>query len=841
MRWRTLLGAVISLGLLAFALQFLFKIAQRYRYEDIVEHLHNLPWWQVGIALGLTATSYILLTGYDALALVYLKRKLPYHRTALASFVGYTFSHNLGFALVTGSSVRYRLYSLWGLNAGEIAQLVMFCSITFFLGLFFAGGLAVVISPPALPPGIDLPPWVLNSLGWVALATALSYFLIPVFWRKPIVLRGVEIRSPGFRISVLQYLIAGLDWVLAAGVLYALLPPETRPDFLQVLPIFMAGNILGVMLHVPGGIGIFEGVVTFLLKDHIPEPQILGALIAYRVAYYVLPFITALLLFGGHELLQLMKRAHDRVQPESRGFLATMLGLAVFACGAIVLFSGATPTHLSRLVAISEVVPLWLLETTHFFAALGALLMILLARSLVRQSQNAFKVALWLLPFTALLAFTKGMQILVLVPLVLVWLALMPSGVHFHRQRSVIRSPFSTGWLMAIGSVVLISLWLTYFSYREVPSGIEPFTQIALLNEKARSWRSLLSIPLAIIIVALVRTFRSPLRQSVPAPNSAQLDQILLRSRTALAQLSRLGDKRFICNPDYTAFVMYVANGRSLIALGDPVGDEPEHLELLWQFRERADHVRRRPVIFMARPEKLSTYYELNLVPHKLGQEAVIDLAQLDQHIALELAEQHKTVFAQGFRIEVLSADKVAALLPEMKSISDRWMDARELQEQGFVLGQFDANYLMQLPHAMLYWQDKLVGFASLMCSGDQRELSVDLLRHESDLPDGWLVSFYIALFRWASAEGYQRFCFGLAPVTDWSDHPLAALWSKIGHTLMRHARHVEQPDAVREFKEKFRPVWEDRYLITSSTAPLPQVLADVSELMSREPLKQET
>ena len=321
MRWRTLFGALISIGLLGFALSFLVKVAQRYRYEEIVEHLHNLPWWQVGIALALTAASYILLTGYDALALVYLKRKLPYRRVALASFVGYTFSHNLGFALVTGSSVRYRLYSMWGLSTSEIAQLVMFCSITFFLGLFFAGGLAVVIAPPELPPGIDLPSWILNSLGWVALGTSLFYFLIPVIWRKPIVMRGVEIRSPGTKISILQYLIAGLDWVLAAGVLYALLPPDTRPDFLQVLPIFMAGNILGVMLHGPGGIGIFEGVVTFLLKDHIPEPQILGALIAYRVAYYVLPFITALVLFSGHELLLIVKRAHDKVQPESRGFV----------------------------------------------------------------------------------------------------------------------------------------------------------------------------------------------------------------------------------------------------------------------------------------------------------------------------------------------------------------------------------------------------------------------------------------------------------------------------------------------------------------------------------------
>ena len=191
-RWRTLLGAVISIGLLIFAFSFLVRIAQRYKYEEIVAHLHDLPWWQIGLALGFTVVSYLLLTCYDGLAILYLRRKLAYRRIALASFVGYTFSHNLGFALLTGSSVRYRLYSMWGLTPAEIAQLVMFCSITFFLGLFAMGGIALLYAPPTLPAELlaekawmaELGDALFVVLAWAGIACAVAYLAIPLFWRR---------------------------------------------------------------------------------------------------------------------------------------------------------------------------------------------------------------------------------------------------------------------------------------------------------------------------------------------------------------------------------------------------------------------------------------------------------------------------------------------------------------------------------------------------------------------------------------------------------------------------------------------------------------------------------
>ncbi|NQD35708.1 bifunctional lysylphosphatidylglycerol flippase/synthetase MprF [Permianibacter sp. IMCC34836] len=852
MRWRTLLGALISLGLLVFAISFLVRIAQQYKYEEIVAHLHDLPWWQIGMALASTVASYLLLTCYDGLAVMYLRRKLHYRRIALASFVGYTFSHNLGFALLTGSSVRYRLYSMWGLKPAEIAQLVMFCSITFFLGLFAMGGIALLYAPPTLPAEMlaehawaaQLGDALFEVMAWIGIGCALAYLAIPLFWRRPLLIRGVEIRFPGFGLSLGQLLIAGIDWVLACSVLYALLPPDTRPDFLHVLTIFMAGNILGVMLHVPGGIGVFEAVVTALLSPIVPTPQLLGALVAYRVTYYLLPFVTALLLFGGHEVFRVLKRAGEGLQPASRSLMASILALAVFLGGAILLFSGATPTGAKRLLTLTELLPLWLLEATHFLAALAAVSLLLLARSLLRHSRNGFELATKILPLAAILAVAKGLQYEVAIFLLLIWLALLPSGIHFTRRRSVSRSPFGNAWLVAIGSVIAISIWLTYFSYRHIPTDLEPWWQVALQNEQARSLRALLTIPLGFVLLALARVFRPARRVPIAAATAEQIRAIVHGSAQALSQLALLGDKRFVVSTDRSALLMYVAQDRSLVALGDPMGADDEYEELLWQFRELCDQHRARPVVFMARPDALPRYFDLGLIPHKLGEEAVLNLDD-SRHLNPAVTALHHSVASSGLRVQVLSAREVAAWLPQMKEVSDEWLASRATGERGFAVGHFDANYLMQLPHALVFRTEpgrsepgrgeQLVAFASLLCSGQHNELAIDLLRHRSDLPADWVTWLYVELMQWAKQQNYRRFCLGLVPVQDWTDHPLAALWSRIGRTLFLHSRSVEKPEEVRHFKQQFEPHWEERYLMAPGSVPLSQVLSDVSDLMLRD------
>ncbi len=838
MRLKHLIGAIVSLGLLAFALYSLFNIAQRYSYEEIVAHLHELPWWQIGLALGLSAASYLLLTCYDALAIFYLGKKMPYRRTALASFVGYTFSNNLGFALLTGSSVRYRLYSLWGLSPAEIAQLVVFCSITFFLGLFLVGGISLLIAPPPLQADfpLPLPSFALDTVAYISIGCALLYLALPLFWRKPLVFKGVEIKTPHIGISLAQYVIAALDWVFMSAVFYALLPPESIPDYPLVLTCFLFGNLLGVLLHVPGGLGIFEGVVTYLLKDYVPVPQLLGALVAYRVVYYVIPFVLALMLFGGYELLRTIQRVNTNLQPATRSLMAPILALSVFACGAMMMFSGATPTRVERLEVVSQL-PLLILESAHFIAALVGILLVTMARNLVRHSHYAFRAARWLLPLGAVLLLVKGLNIELAIFVGIVWLALLPSSVYFTRRRSLLRAPYGVAWLVAIGTVVVATLFLSYFAFRQLPNLGAPWLEIATQNEASRALRALLAIPLAWALFGVARLLRPRRAVFALERDPAAVRAIAEQSDRALTQLAFLGDKRFLLSPNRRAFLMFTTQDRTLLALGDPIGDSNEFEELLWQFRELADKRNLRPVIYHARPENLPMYFDIGLIPHSLGEEAVVDINKFHKQRTelIELNQKVDSAQRHGFSVEVIDPAALIEYLPQLEQISATWLNQNKTNERAFAVGHFDSRFIAQFPHALFRVNGELKGFATVLPSARARDVRVDMIRYQGAMPDGWMEALFVHLIEWARQHGHTQLKLGLAPVNDWTNHPLAALWHRIGRSLFLHNRAVETPEDVRSFKNQFAPRWETRYLMSPAEVELYPILSDVGSAMLKE------
>src|SRR5438552_1848526 len=128
----------LAVGILVVVL--LHRELRQYDYGVIAQSLREISRSKIALALGLTAVSYTLLVGYDALALRHLGRSPGLWRTVFASFTAYVLSYNIGLSIISGTAVRLRLYSAWNYTAREIAQIVTFTSLTFWLGLFTAAG-----------------------------------------------------------------------------------------------------------------------------------------------------------------------------------------------------------------------------------------------------------------------------------------------------------------------------------------------------------------------------------------------------------------------------------------------------------------------------------------------------------------------------------------------------------------------------------------------------------------------------------------------------------------------------------------------------------------------------
>ena len=309
------LGALLGVILFSVVLWVLHRELRQYHYHDIILHIRDIPLRQVVLALLLTALNYLVLTGHDALAFRYLRYALSYSKIALAAFLGYAFSHNIGFALLSGASMRYRLYSTWGLSTGEIATVVAFNGVTFWFGVLLLGGLAFIWEPLPLPPALQLPLFrSVHPLGVIFLLLVAGYLVFSAMRTTPLKIGAWELPFPPPGLAFAQVVLSSVDWALAAGVLYALLPAAAGVSYPFFLGVFILAQMVGVSSQVPGGLGVFETIIVLLLSPQLPAPAILGSLVVYRGIYYLLPLGIATILLAIHEL----SHKKEEAQPTRR-------------------------------------------------------------------------------------------------------------------------------------------------------------------------------------------------------------------------------------------------------------------------------------------------------------------------------------------------------------------------------------------------------------------------------------------------------------------------------------------------------------------------------------------
>jgi uncharacterized membrane protein YbhN (UPF0104 family) len=97
-------------------------------------------------------------------------------------------------------------------------------------------------------------------------------------------------------------IISSLDWILAAAVLYALLPADPSISYAAYFGIYLLAQFAGVVSNIPGGLGVFETVLLLLLPPAVSSNALFTSLIAYRMVYYLLPLGVAILLLAGYEI-----------------------------------------------------------------------------------------------------------------------------------------------------------------------------------------------------------------------------------------------------------------------------------------------------------------------------------------------------------------------------------------------------------------------------------------------------------------------------------------------------------------------------------------------------------
>ena len=811
-------------------------------FPDVLRYLHEIPLSRFWEAFGMCLASYLALTFYDFLGLWHIQKSLSYWRIAMTSFIAFSFSHNIGAAVITGGGIRYRLYTAWGLTAGEAGNVILICGMTFWIGFLTMGAVFFFLQPPELPPSIHLPFDSVFSAGVFCIFVITLYLLSAVFFKKTIRIMRWKFPTPSLGIALGQMAAGCLDWTCSGTALYLLLPPTTL-SFPSFMAIYLLAQITGFASQVPGGLGVLETVMVILLTPMLPASDVLGAMLAFRLAYYVIPFVLGLSGFTVYEIVRNkegFKRALQILNRWAPDFAPHIYAILVFFAGGILFFSNATPEVNRRMVWLNEFMPLSFMEGSHVLVGLVGAGLLVVARGLQRRLEGAHSFALVLLGLGALGCLFKGFDYQETLTLLVIMVPLLFSRRYFPRKASLFQQSYPPVWVTAVLFVWLGSIWVGVFNYRYEDYSTDLWTTFDLLEDAARFLRGTLGATVTLVLFSVI-SLLSPTQAETEIATRSALEkalEVVKKYRRTYASLALLGDKTLLFNKKSDAFLMYAIEGKSWITMGDPVGVQKEQQYLSLKFKDLCRRQNASALFFGLDQDHFQFYLDIGLTVMKMGEEARVPLKSFKIE-ALSSADLKNTYQRfkekEDFTFEVLTGMQADSVLPELKVVSEEWLSKNKTREKGFLTGFFQEDYLKWFHLAVVRKEGKVIAFASLWQAGAKEEAAIDLLRSSATAPAFIEDYLWLEVFLWAKEKSYEHFNLGTAPLLDIEESPLAPFKTQLGEILSPYGNGVLLQD-IRKEKERFNPEWSPKYLAASGNLPLHLAFNNIRDLVAKGP-----
>ncbi|MGE4240092.1 lysylphosphatidylglycerol synthase domain-containing protein [Ramlibacter sp.] len=304
--WPWIRRALVG-GFLLLVAFLLVRYARTVDWHDVLASIRSLPASVIALAAAFAAASFLLYTCFDLMGRRYTGHALGTGQVMQIAFTSYAFNLNMGSA-VGGVGFRLRLYSRLGLAYADIARILTLSMVSNWLGHLLLAGCLFTFAPLEMPPGWKLDSHGLQLLGIGLLAIVATYLVLcAVSKKRSWTVRGHTIELPPARMALLQVGVSALNWMAIAAVIHTLL--QGRAEYFPVLSVLLIAAMAGLIVRVPAGLGVLETVFIALLSHQVPQGQLLGALLAYRAIYYIVPLAFAAVLYLRMELDARRQRA----------------------------------------------------------------------------------------------------------------------------------------------------------------------------------------------------------------------------------------------------------------------------------------------------------------------------------------------------------------------------------------------------------------------------------------------------------------------------------------------------------------------------------------------------
>lgn len=519
--------------------------------------------------------------------------------------------------------------------------------------------------------------------------------------------------------------------------------------------------------------------------------------------------------------------------------------------GFVNLWSAVTPSYPERTAWLKHFFPFSVRVGGHLFAALAGFILLTLAVNLLRRKRVAWYLTVGLLLLSILSHLIKGFDVeeSILATVLLIQLFILRKAYTAKSDRPSI----AQGIRVLIAAILFTLAYGTigfyildgYFSINGVPVNFS-FTESVLQTlamfftadnaglEPRRRYaeffvNSIYAVGAVTLAYALWMLLRPVLMRDPATFSDRQRARQIIDDfgKTSLARLSLLPDKSYFFSPSGKSVIAYVAKGRAAIALGDPIGHPDDLKEAIISFQQFCYQNDWFPSFYEVLPETLPLYQLLGYRWAQIGEEAIIDLTtfSLKGKANQDFRTAINKLTKAGYRLQVYEPPIDDGLFTLLKPVSDEWLKSKQGSEKQFSIGWFDREYLSTCHIAVIYNANgKIIAFSNLLSGYNRKEVTVDLMRHLNDAEKGTMDFLFASMMQHFQQAGYESFNFSLSPLAGVGEAPDSLRVEKGLHYFFEHLNQFYNFKGLHQFKEKFRPRWEPRYLIYPSLTVLPDI-----------------
>lgn len=586
----------------------------------------------------------------------------------------------------------------------------------------------------------------------------------------------------------------------------------------SVLPLFMVANVIGVISMVPGGLGSFDVLMIVELGQlGLDSSAAVVWLLFYRLFYYVIPFLIGAGLFAqdaGKRLnayleglpVQLIRKA-------AFGFLVVFL----YFSGIMLLLRGVAPDLAFQNTLYQRLYPYTFLFLDRVTNVIVAFLILGFGRGIASRVKRAYWPTVIVLIVAMVASLREDNHLRFIVFLILVVIALILTRRELTRDRLAL----SWGNKLIDGAVFGLTFIFYAFAvfynapaihHRHVPD-------VFLFPSERMFFTTLIGVMLAALTVYLIFRYLSAPTKSLADPyDEARLKAVVAKfGGNEVSHLGLMRDKSlhfYQVDGEDRVFFLFKKKADKLIVMGEPVGDETQISAAIADFMKQADDQDMSLVFYEINENLTMKLHEFGFDFMKFGEEGYVDVTTFTLAGTKRKGERalmHKFE-REGYSVELLKPPFDDALLDDLQTVSDSWLDGRS--EKGFSLGFFDRHYLNQAPIAVVRApDDKIVAFATDMPTGNNEVTSIDLMRSSADAPSGIMDEVFIHLFELAKDRGFKYFNMGMAPLANVGTSSYSFIEEKIAHLVYEYGYRFYGFQGLRSYKNKYVTEWVPKYV----------------------------